>query len=83
MISSRLHQEGKLPSKVTIHRYYPNRSLGDLLGMLNFHRGPIDTMIRDGYADACGHNCKTNNCVIPAVVRRPKPPEKRAATMAS
>jgi NTE family protein len=83
VISSRLHEEGKLPIKVTIHRYYPNRSLGDVIGMLNFHRGAIDTMIRDGYADACGHDCKANNCVIPAVVGHPRPPEKRAAKHAS
>ncbi len=79
VISSRLHAEGKLPSKVTIHRYYPNRSLGDIIGMLNFHRGNIDAMIGDGYADACGHDCKANNCVIPAVVQHPKPLEKLAA----
>ena len=83
VISSRLQQEGKLPNKVTIHRYYPNHSLGDMLGMLNFHRGAIDTMIKDGYADACGHDCKANNCVIPAVVRRPRQPEEHAAAHAT
>jgi NTE family protein len=79
VISNRLRQEGKLPAKVTIHRYYPNRSLGDLLGMLNFHRGAIDKMIEDGYADTSVHDCKANKCVIPAVVGRPGQPEDRAA----
>jgi NTE family protein len=70
VIYTRLHQEGKLPNKVTIHRYYPNRALGDMLGMLNFHRGAIDSMIRDGFTDTCAHDCQANNCVIPAVVKR-------------
>jgi NTE family protein len=83
VISSRLHQEGKLPSKVTVHRYYPNSSLGGMLGMLNFHRGPIEDMIRAGYADTCAHNCDANKCVIPAVVQGTQLTEKRAASSAS
>jgi predicted acylesterase/phospholipase RssA len=83
VIYNRLHEQGKLPNKVTIHRYYPNRSLGDMLGMLNFHRGPIDDMIRAGYNDTCVHKCEANNCVIPAVVHRTQPAEKQAAANAS
>ena len=69
VISRRLHADGKLPSKLTIHRYYPGRYLGDMLGMLNFHRAAIDEMMEDGYADTCAHDCNANNCVIPAVVQ--------------
>ena len=80
VISSRLEKEKELPRKLTIHRYFPNRSLGDMLGMLNFHRRSIDDMIRDGYADTCAHNCDDNKCVIPAVVEQAQPVEARAAS---
>jgi predicted acylesterase/phospholipase RssA len=83
VISSRLHAQGKLPNKITIHRYYPDRSLGDMLGMLNFHRGRIDDLIREGYADTRAHDCNVNNCVIPAVVQRTQPAENHVASNAS
>jgi hypothetical protein len=70
VISRRLHEEGKLPRQLTIHRYYPSKYIGDMLGMLNFHSSAINGLIEDGYADACAHNCRTNGCVIPAVVGR-------------
>jgi predicted acylesterase/phospholipase RssA len=82
VISDRLHQEDRLPAKLTIHRYYPRNSLGDMIGMLNFHRAPIENMIRDGYRDTCAHDCRSNNCVIPAIVQRTQP-EPKAATAAS
>ena len=66
VISARLHQEGKLPRKLTIHRYYPARYLGDMFGMLNFHSTAINAMIDDGYHDACAHDCRANDCVVPA-----------------
>jgi NTE family protein len=71
VISRQLRADGKLPSKLTIHRYYPSQCLGDVVGMLNFHRANIDAMIADGYKDACAHDCQANDCVIPAVVQRP------------
>jgi NTE family protein len=81
VISERLHQEDRLPAKLTIHRYYPQSSLGDMIGMLNFHRAPIENMIREGYRDTRAHDCQANSCVIPAVVQRPQ--ESKAATAAS
>lgn len=58
VIHRRLSDSGKLPSKVTIHHYYPSRPLGDMLGMLNFERAAIDSMIDLGYRDACTHKCR-------------------------
>ena len=66
VISQSFHSKDELPKMLTIHRYYPSRELGALLGMLNFHRPVIDGMIDAGYADACAHDCKANNCVIPS-----------------
>jgi NTE family protein len=67
IISQSFHEKDELPKMLTIHRYYPARELGALLGMLNFHRPVIDTMIDAGYSDACAHDCKANNCVLPPV----------------
>lgn len=68
VIVRKLRQNGQLPSKLTIHRYFPVKPLGGMLGMLNFHRAAIDAMIDQGYADTRAHNCRTSGCVIPAVV---------------
>ena len=64
-IRRRLEKEGQLPRKVTIHRYYPKKPLGGVLGLLNFARPSIEAMIEHGYIDACEHNCIANGCVIP------------------
>jgi hypothetical protein len=73
-IRRRLEKEGELPRKVTIHRYYPKRPLGGVLGLLNFSRPSIEAMIEHGYADACEHDCMANGCVIPK-----KEPQIRSA----
>ncbi len=65
LMRERLDQEGELPRKLTIHRYYPKRPLGGMLGLLNFQRREIEAMIEQGYADACEHDCNANGCVIP------------------
>lgn len=67
MIRKRIESDGVLPRKLTIHRYYPKKPLGGMMGLLNFERAAIDTMIDQGYADTCSHNCAENGCVIPAV----------------
>lgn len=66
VISKRLRHEGKMPRSLTIHRYFPDKCLGDLLGMLNFHASAIDALIADGYADALAHDCRANGCVLGA-----------------
>jgi NTE family protein len=66
VIYGKLRGEGKLPRALTIHRYYPDKCLGDTFGMLNFHRLAIDAMIEEGYSNAVAHNCEANRCVLPA-----------------
>jgi NTE family protein len=64
-IYGKLRAEGKLPRALTIHRYYPDKCLGDTFGMLNFHQPAIAAMIEEGYSDAVAHNCEANGCVLP------------------
>jgi NTE family protein len=66
IIYRKLRAEGKLPSALTIHRYYPDKCLGDTFGMLNFHQSAIEGMIQDGYENAIAHDCQANDCVIAA-----------------
>jgi predicted acylesterase/phospholipase RssA len=73
-IRRRLETEGQLPRKLTIHRYYPARPLGGMLGLLDFERPAIEAMIDQGYTDTCEHDCTANRCVIPE-----KEPQIRAA----
>jgi NTE family protein len=63
-IHRKLLKHGQLPRKLTIHRYYPGKYLGDMLGMLNFHRGAIEDMIAEGYANTCEHDCEASGCVL-------------------
>ena len=70
LIYRKLRATKMLPRKITIHRYYPKKPLGGLLGMLNFDRSVIDAMIEQGYRDACEHECVDKRtgkkiCVIP------------------
>jgi len=65
VILRKLRASGKLPRKLTIHRYYPKKPLGGLLGMLNFDRAAIDAMMEQGYNEAREHDCMHNGCVIP------------------
>ncbi|HVW07035.1 MAG TPA: patatin-like phospholipase family protein [Bryobacteraceae bacterium] len=74
-IRRRLEKEGELPRKLTIHRYYPKKPLGGFLGLLNFERQAIATMIEQGYADACEHDCTANGCVIPKNGPASRPPD--------
>lgn len=83
VIERKLRADGKLPRKLTIHRYYPDKSLGaGLLGMLDFRSHAIHTMIDAGYADTCAHDCVVNGCVVPAIARHEQQ-EKIAATAGS
>jgi len=65
VIYRHLNAENRLPRTITIHRYFPDKCLGDMLGMLNFHTDAIGRLIDDGYADATAHNCDANGCVVP------------------
>jgi predicted acylesterase/phospholipase RssA len=83
VIARKLRADGKLPRKLTIHRYYPDKALGgSVLGMLDFSSHAIHSMIDAGYADTCLHDCRVNGCVVPAVTRR-ETTEMASATAAS
>jgi hypothetical protein len=73
VISRALHQSGSMPRKLTIHRYYPTKYIGDLLAMLDFSSTAVNTLIDMGFADTIAHNCVESNCVIPAVVGKAQP----------
>lgn len=55
---------GELPVRLTIHHYHPKKTLGGILGMLNFDLGEIERMIAWGEADAAAHDCEENGCVL-------------------
>ena len=50
--------------RVVIHRYFPDKALGNDLGMLNFGLEPIATMISEGERAAMLHDCVKNGCVL-------------------
>jgi predicted acylesterase/phospholipase RssA len=51
--------------KLTIHRYFPTDDLGGSLGILNFDRDHIQTLINLGFRDAVEHDCSRNACLLP------------------
>jgi NTE family protein len=54
----------EFPRLVTVHRYFPQKTLGGLVDMLNFDRAEIEKLIQRGYDDAISHKCG-QNCVVP------------------
>jgi predicted acylesterase/phospholipase RssA len=59
-------KEGKADAghrPVTIHLYHPNQNMGGALGMLDFHRGRIETLVAAGYSDAVAHDCRVMGCL--------------------
>ena len=69
-VASRIEQRSKtgLPyKKLTIHRYHPHDDLGGgALGLLNFDRDRIASLIKRGFDDAVNHDCVASHCVLPA-----------------
>jgi Predicted esterase of the alpha-beta hydrolase superfamily len=52
--------------KLTIHRYHPHDDLGGgALGLLDFDRDRIASLIERGFEDAVNHDCATSHCVLP------------------
>ena len=49
---------------IEIHLYRPVEDMGGALGMLDFHRPRVTSLIERGYRDAIGHDCKANGCVV-------------------
>jgi predicted acylesterase/phospholipase RssA len=52
--------------KLTIHRYHPHDDLGfGALGLLNFDRDRIASLIQRGFDDTVNHDCVASHCVLP------------------
>ena len=75
-VSERLRQDRPY-RKITIHKHYPQRELGGVLGLLNFSRAQIQDLIELGYRESCEHDCAVNGCVIPRT-SDPPPQAERA-----
>jgi NTE family protein len=54
-------QDSKRP--VTIHLYHPVEDMGGALGMLDFYRERIATLIDHGVSDAVHHDCARSGCL--------------------
>lgn len=48
---------------ITIHLYHPGADTGGALGMLDFNRGRIMSLVEQGYRDAVAHDCRTSGCL--------------------
>jgi hypothetical protein len=51
--------------KMTVHRYHPEDDLGGVLGLMNFDRAQVESLIQRGYEDAINHDCQKSLCVLP------------------
>lgn len=59
-----LPSDGKSYKRLIVHRYFPEKTLGNDLGMLNFGIDPIARMITEGERAALLHDCAASNCVL-------------------
>lgn len=50
--------------EVTIHCYRPSDSSSGFLGLLDFDKGRISSLIERGYQDARKHKCKDSGCIV-------------------
>jgi len=68
-IAARIQQRNKTDvpyKKLTVHRYHPHDDLGGgALGLLNFDRNRIASLIDRGFADAVNHDCIASHCLLP------------------
>jgi predicted acylesterase/phospholipase RssA len=73
-VASRIEQRSKtgLPyKKLTIHRYHPHEDLGGgALGLLNFDRDRIASLIQRGFDETVNHDCSASHCVLPTTPSR-------------
>ncbi|MCA1632295.1 MAG: hypothetical protein LC802_00920, partial [Acidobacteria bacterium] len=51
--------------KLTIHLYRSGETMGGIIGMLDFSRERVCSLIERGYQDTMYHDCKQNQCIIP------------------
>lgn len=68
-VAARIREQSKagVPyKKLTIHRYHPHDDLGGgALGLLNFDRDRVASLIKRGFDDAVNHDCAASHCVVP------------------
>ncbi len=50
--------------RITIHRYFPSRDVGGVLGMLDFGKDRLIELIELGFHDAARHDCRESGCVV-------------------
>lgn len=58
-----LETESKQLRMLTIHRYFPSRSMGGELGFLDFSLELIVQLIREGEHSGMNHDCAASGCV--------------------
>ena len=58
-----LHMGGRGHRPLQIHLYHPASDWGGALGMLDFQRERVTSLIEHGYRDAVTHDCATAGCV--------------------
>ena len=56
---------GQHLKKLTIHRFHPHDDLGGPIGMLNFRREVVTSLIDRGFEDAVYHDCYESHCILP------------------
>jgi predicted acylesterase/phospholipase RssA len=68
-VAGKIHERlvaGAPYKKLTIHRYHPHNDLGGgSLGLLNFNRDQVESLIERGFADTVNHNCTVSHCILP------------------
>ena len=61
-------KEGLPYKKLTVHRYHPHDDLGGgALGLLNFDRDRIGSLIERGFTDTVNHDCVASHCLLPTI----------------
>ena len=53
-------------TQITVHKHYPSKALGGVLGLLDFKKSRMEELVELGYDDAVAHDCERNRCVLPA-----------------
>jgi NTE family protein len=64
---------GRRYKKLTIHRFHPHDDLGGPLGMLDFRREAVASLMARGFEDAVYHDCYESHCIFPDA--RPDTPQ--------
>jgi predicted acylesterase/phospholipase RssA len=57
-------ERGRPFRQLTIHRYFPRKALGGVLGFVDVRRSTLEKLIQQGFEDTLRHDCKDNRCVL-------------------